>query len=122
MTPEGIVAAVLLVAMTVLWLGLPLLRRPAVLADAEQEKRRLILEQDYQRVLTNISDLDEDFATSKIDEADYRAEREAWVGQAVQILKALDSEPAAEPSGSIPTTGGDIDEAIEAAVAAYRKK
>lgn len=115
-------AAVLLVAMTVLWLGLPLLRRPAVLADAEQEKRRLILEQDYQRVLTNISDLDEDFATSKIDEADYRAEREAWVGQAVQILKALDSEPAAEPSGSIPTTGGDIDEAIEAAVAAYRKK
>ncbi len=77
------------------------------------------LGQYYERVLTNIRDLDEDYATGKIDRADYQPEREAWVQRGIQLLRAQDELAAASAE---PQSAERIDRAIETAVAAYRQR
>ncbi len=76
----------------------------------------------YERVLTNMRDLDEDYATGKIDEADYRNEREVWAHRGIRLLRVRDGLEARQ---SLVTAGDGnadkIDEAIEAAISAYRE-
>lgn len=93
MSLPGLAAALLLAALVVLWIALPLLRRPdretvAATDSASRQRERLLLY--YSRVLRNIHDLDEDFATGKLDEAEYQQEREAWAQRGVAALQALD--------------------------------
>lgn len=71
----------------------------------------------YARVLTNIRDLDEDFSTDKISEADYRQEREVWVQRGIRLLRAQDQIHAQNPPDD-----QQIDRAIEAAVRAQREE
>lgn len=71
----------------------------------------------YARVLTNIRDLDEDFSTDKISEADYHQEREVWVQRGIQLLRAQDQLHAQNPADDQQT-----DRAIEAAVRAQREE
>lgn len=94
---------------------------------SEQDDLQLQVQRDrvqvyYERVLTNIRDLDEDYATGKIDEADYRDEREVWVHRGVRLLRVRDGLDARQ---SLVTEGDadadKIDEAIEAAISAYRE-
>jgi hypothetical protein len=44
----------------------------------------------YERVLTTIRDLDEDYSTGKMPEESYRQEREIWSQRGVEVLQALD--------------------------------
>ena len=70
-----------------------------------------------EQVLTQLRDLDFDHAMSKINEADYAAQRAQLVVQGVALLKQLDALGAAgEAAGS----DGSADETIEAAVARRR--
>jgi hypothetical protein len=117
MSPEGIVITLALLIITALWVGAPLLRRetPRLSDDALLHKQRL--QAYYERVLTNIRDLDEDHATGKISTATYEVEREVWVERGIQLLKALDSL-----GGQASATGETVDDEIEAAIAAYRVK
>lgn len=69
----------------------------------------------YERVLTNIRDLDEDLATDKISDADHRREREVWVARGIALLRLQDQLEAQQNEAA------DIDALIEAAVAAYRE-
>ena len=74
----------------------------------------------YARVLTNIRDLDEDFSTGKIGPDDYRREREVWMQRGIRLLRVQDQ---LDTQGSLARAGSDaerIDQAIEAAVSAYR--
>lgn len=92
--------------------------RPSAGSSLRLESERVQLY--YERVLTNIRDLDEDFATGKINEDDYRAEREVWAQRGIRLLRAQDQ---LEREGSPLAAGEDaerIDRAIEEAVAAYR--
>lgn len=70
----------------------------------------------YERVLTNIRDLDEDFATDKISEGDYRVERDVWAQRGIQLLRVQDQLEHEVDS----LDDAKIDRAIEEAVAAYR--
>ena len=70
----------------------------------------------YERVLTNIRDLDEDQRTGKIGAAEYARERELWLRQGIGLLRALDEHDARD--GDI---ADDIDAAIEAAILAARE-
>lgn len=72
----------------------------------------------YERVLTNIRDLDEDLATGKISAANHGREREVWVARGMALLR-LQDQLGAQQQAAAETT--DLDEMIEAAVAAYRK-
>ena len=125
MSIGGLLLALVLTTVALIWIGLPLLRRGASTAqvDALADKQRERLLVYYERVMTNIRDLDEDHATGKIADADYSAERESWVERGVQVLKALQGEAVVRPAPSAPddaAVDAAIDEAIEAAISAYR--
>jgi hypothetical protein len=119
MSIEGLVVALALLIGAALWIGAPLLRRqPPKRSDSRQHERLLMY---YERVLTNIRDLDEDHATGKLNTADYEVEREQWVRRGVELLKALDNlhdVPLAASEAAVEET---IDDEIEAAIAAYRR-
>ncbi len=73
----------------------------------------------YARALTNISDLDEDFAAGKISEADYQEEREVWAHRGIQLLR-VQAQLEAQRSLADSADAERIDRAIEAAVLARR--
>jgi hypothetical protein len=124
-SPEGVIIALVLFAGALVWVIAPLIRGARGEGDALAQKRRERLLVYYERVLTNLRDLDEDFATGKIAEPEYHDERETWVQRGIQVLRAMD---ALEAEGQPPAAADDeaidreIDSAIEAAVAAYRNK
>lgn len=131
MSTEGILITILLAAISLGWVVMPLVRTASggsAAHDAVMKRRERLLIY-YERVVTNIRDLDEDRATGKISEADYTDEREGWVQRGIQVLKALDGL-ADEPS--MPVTkqqrvdeaaiDREIDASIEAAIAARRAR
>ena len=58
--------------------------------------------------------------TGKINEVDYRDEREVWLHRGIRLLRVRDDLDARQSLVSTDSTGGDIDGAIEAAIMAYR--
>ncbi|MCY4064448.1 MAG: hypothetical protein OXG53_18930 [Chloroflexi bacterium] len=117
----------LLLALVLSLIALAIVAHP-LLGAARQRRRSgssLGLESErvktyYERVLSNIRDLDEDFATGKISEDDYHAEREVWAQRGIRLLRVQDQ---LEREGSSPMAGADperLDRALEEAVAAYR--
>ena len=128
MSIAGLVTFLILIALTSLFIAMPLLRKGS--ADTgdtlhiQMQKERLLVY--YERVLTNVRDLDEDHATGKMPDADYAAEREDWMLRGVQVLRTLD---ALEDHSVIPdamqtdeaSVDEAIDDAIEATIAARRK-
>lgn len=117
----------LLIALVLSIAALAIVARPLLL-PARRERaaaENLRLQRDrlaayYERVLTNIRDLDEDMATGKINQVDYESEREAWVGRGIRLLRAQDRlERECSPLVEADDREG-IDRAIEEAVAAYR--
>lgn len=97
-------------------------RTQADSARIEKQRERLLVY--YERVLTNLRDLDEDHATGKMLDKDYAAEREEWMVRGVQVLKAIDTleEQSIIPTDIRDDAGVDeaIDDAVEASIAAYR--
>ena len=116
----------LLIALVLSLIALAIVARPLLLparrervAESSRRHQRDRVATYYERVLTNIRDLDEDFATGKISEADYRAEREVWVLRGIRLLRVRDQlERDENPDGD---DAARIDRAIEEAVAAYRE-
>ena len=95
----------------------PLLRPAAAESSHGRHEQLDRVQAYYARVLTNIRDLDEDFSTDKISEADYRQERDVWVQRGIRLLRAQDQLNAQNPPDDQP-----IDRAIEAAVRAQREE
>ncbi len=120
MSIEGFIIGLVFVAVTGLWVAFPWLeRRPASAKDVLLEKQEEYLRVVYERVLGNIRDLDEDYSTGKIGSDDYEVEREKWTQRGIQILRTMDKQGSIE----VDTAGGETaDDAIEAAIAAYRNK
>ena len=122
MSIPGLLIALLLSLVALAIVARPLLR-PARQRRVDGSSLRLESERVqsyYERALTNIRDLDEDFATGKIGEDDYREEREVWAQRGIRLLRAQDR---LEREGNPLAAGEDserIDRAIEEAVAAYR--
>lgn len=128
MSTEGLLASLIVTVLVVVWVAMPLFRKDRgsasdVLLVQKQRERLLVY---YERVLTNIRDLDEDHSTGKMNTEDYETERESWVQQGVQILKALDQIKDKHISAPRHTDRGAIDraadDAIEAAIASYKQK
>lgn len=127
MSIAGLVFFLLLLGGTGVLVVMPLLRRESE-AGAESlhlHKQRERLLAYYERVLTNLRDLDEDHITGKMPDDAYAAEREDWMQRGVEVLKTLD---ALDEHSVIPASIHDeaavdeaIDDAIEAAIAARRQ-
>ena len=88
MSLAGLLAALLLTLLALTIAAYPLLRRQA--STGVRPSSPLDLETSYRRVLINIRDLDEDFATGKLDAHSYRDERETWVGRGIELLRQID--------------------------------
>jgi hypothetical protein len=127
MSAAGLVFGLLVIIAAIIWIGTPFLRRDQKQKndDALLQKQRERLLLIYERVLTNIRDLDEDHSTGKMQTTDYEIEREAGVQRGIQVLKALDRLDDHEPiTDSVDDEVIDhaIDDEIEQAIAAYRTK
>lgn len=122
MSNASLLLGLLLLTAAIVWIGLPLVRSRNLSQPLETRQRDRLLAY-YDRVLTNVRDLDEDFATGKMNEAEYHTERDLWVGRGIQVLKALDQGialPLPTQEQAQAPTDGSIDDAIEAAVTRYR--
>ncbi len=119
----GLLISLVLTALAVLLVVYPLVRpsreRNSSQDSIQQQTDRV--QAYYERVLTNIRDLDEDFATGKIRETDYQEEREVWVHRGIRLLRVqdqLDAQHSLVDSAS--ADAENIDRAIEATIRAYR--
>ena len=124
MSIPGLIIALLLSLIALAIVARPLLgpARQRRLAERGLSRERERVQIYYDRVLTNIRDLDEDFATGKINEDDYRAEREVWAQRGIQLLRVRDQLEREGNPLAAGADGGRIDRAIEEAVAAYRER
>jgi aminoglycoside phosphotransferase (APT) family kinase protein len=119
MSIEGLIVSTALAVLVALWIGFPWLRgerRQAEISTVERQRERLTVY--YSRVLRNIHDLDEDYATGKLNPDEYGQEREAWVARGVAALKALDELDAAHPVVNANADDTSVDEAIDDAIEA----
>jgi len=82
----GLTMAVIVAA----YVAAPFTARSRVIAVPEESLRER-LQAERTRVLTALRDLDFDFQTGKLGEADYRAAREKYAARGVEILKELDA-------------------------------
>jgi hypothetical protein len=123
---EGLIASLVLIGLAALYIALPLLRSDKrKMSDASLQKQSERLLVYYERVLTNLRDLDEDHLTGKITVDEYQAEREEWMQRGVQVLKALDhlaEQQIVSDTRLLDEADIDqaVDDAIEAAIARRR--
>jgi|GEM_PF-419073 len=119
----GLSISIVLVLITVLIVVYPLVRQTStqVTSDTAIQQQRERAQAYYDRVLTNIRDLDEDFTTDKISEADHQAERDVWVHRGIRLLRVLDQLDAQHSLVDNQAVDiASIDDAIEEAIKAYR--
>jgi hypothetical protein len=88
----GLLVAVIGFLVLCLWIGAPLLQKPRQSGQDEAIIREKdTLKMAYSAAIRSIRDLDEDFATGKIPEADYQRERERWMTEGTDLLRELDA-------------------------------
>jgi aminoglycoside phosphotransferase (APT) family kinase protein len=114
MSNASIVVAFVLATLLLVWLALPILRgyyhSPTV---TPVEQQRIRLQRYYTRVLQNLHDIDEDFATGKLDADQHRHLREQWIQRGIQALKALDALETDHLLAEEPIGDDALDQAIE---------
>jgi hypothetical protein len=124
-----LISVLVLAAISVVAIGLPFIRLRKidnVSAAARERKEHDELLTAYERVLSTIRDLDEDYNTGKLPQATYERERGFWAEQGVAMLQELepDAEAAVQQSAAAQQDNRQADEvldqAIEDAIRAYR--
>lgn len=124
MSLEGLILSLILFALVLVFIGAPLLTRRALNTVQAAQRQRERLQVYYDRVLHNLHDLDEDYATGKLDTHDYTAERALWTQRGIAALKQIDTLDSAhllaDASADTATIDRDIEQMIEASIAAYK--
>ncbi len=118
MSIPGLLISLLLALIAIAIVARPFFTRATDRRVAESDYQSERVGNYYERVLTNIRDLDEDLATGKISAADHGREREVWVARGIALLRLQDQLGAQQQAAD---ERSDIDARIDAAVAAYRQ-
>lgn len=119
----GLVTAIVMLLILVMFTALPLLRQQQQSQQAFSNKQRERALTYYERVLTNIRDLDDDLATEKIHQEEYEIERARWMERGVALLKMLDElDQTHHIVANEDANDADIDEAIEEALSAKQSQ
>jgi len=118
MSIGGLLAFLVLILLVVAYVGAPFVakyRNQSSTENIQHQRDRVLVY--YERVITNVRDLEEDFATGKIAHNEYQSERELWAQRGVELLKLLDSLDAQESLIETNTNDeAEIDAAIEQAI------
>lgn len=128
MSTTAMIVSIVLVSLALFFVFLPFLRRASgdAAAAALLRKRHDELLTSYERVLSSIRDLDEDFQIGKIDAETHQREREYWAEQGVALLKEIEADIARSGGPRRRLKNEDaradqaLDAAIEEAIMAYR--
>ena len=101
----ALVVGALLAVVAVAIVARPFLREPAPASDlldelSEPERRRLQLEEERDRALATLKELEFDHRTGKVSDEDYRAQLGPLRQRAAEALRALD--PRAEATHEVP--------------------
>ncbi len=124
MSLEGLLFSVVMFALVLVFIGAPLLSRRKLDTVQAAQRQRERLQVYYERVLHSLHDLDEDYATGKLDADDYTQERELWTQRGIAALKQLEKLDTAHllagASADTATIDRDIEQLIEASIAAYK--
>jgi len=126
MTIGSILLGLAMLVLVGLFIARPLIK-PESRSKQELTLRQALLTQ-KEALLIQIKNLDFDYETGKMPEADYRQQRDGLMVEATAVLKQLDAldegeisaDPALEPEMVASTS--DTEAAIEAAIAARRTK
>lgn len=138
MSIEGLIVALGMLALCLLYLALPFLRlrrSSGMVEQINQQKQREVLLNAYERVLSTIRDLDDDFNTGKLAEDVYQTERAQWSERGVALLQALEQADTSKTvkakaagksaNGKAAPTDAPadkaLDDAVEQAIANYIK-
>jgi hypothetical protein len=116
----GIVASLAMLLVLLLYVLQPLIQSAKSTRAAQDRQRERALAY-YERVLTNIRDLDEDHITDKIADDEYTSEREVWVQRGIKLLKLIDNLDTQQTIVDS-ADDADIDMAIEVAIAAHKQR
>ena len=87
------------------YLGFPIFSKtgPQVIASSEEiiEERRRTLFQERESSYVALADLDEDYETGKLSEADYQTLREDLLQETAQVIMQLESESLSDVEAEI---------------------
>ena len=108
----GLAIATVLALILLILIARPFFALPATIDSFRNRQRERALSY-YERVLSNIRDLDDDHSAGKISAEEYNTERELWMNRGVRLLAMLDELNAAQDI--IENTKAD-DAAIDAAI------
>jgi hypothetical protein len=122
MSIEGIGVAFVIALSFAVWIALPFIERVITVRSTrtpvERQRERLLIY--YERVLRNIHDIDEDYATGKLSEDDYALERERWAQRGIAALRKLDElnsqNLVAPEKATVSAIDSAIDQSIESAL------
>lgn len=113
----GLISAITMFVVLIAMIVAPLLKQQSQSGLSFSNKQRERALSYYERVLSNIRDLDDDLATQKIHGDEYQVERERWMERGVALLKMLEELDEAHPIISDKNANdAAIDAAIEDAI------
>lgn len=129
MSIEGLVITLLILGVSIAYLAVPFFRRTITLKDAalQQQKEHETLLVSYERILTTIRDIDEDYQLGKLPQDAYSELREKWAERGASVLESLEKLNGHKPKEKkkVETASPDadtvLDDAIEQAIANYVK-
>jgi hypothetical protein len=130
MSIEGLGITLLILALSIAYMAQPFFRRAAAPKNEvlQQQKERDALLTTYERILTTIRDIDEDYQLGKLPQEAYAELREQWAERGAAVLEALDKldghkAKKKKKTEEVAATDADaaLDEAIEQAIANYVK-
>lgn len=126
MTTEALIIVIVMLIVSVAAIAMPFIsarraKRQENVITLQKARDELLTS--YERVLSTIRDLDDDFQTGKLGESEYRQEREYWAEMGVRLLRQLDPNgvPGEEPAPARTGHAADqvLDDAIEHAIQQY---
>ncbi|MGQ9908218.1 MAG: hypothetical protein ACUVS2_05205 [Candidatus Flexifilum sp.] len=126
MSSEALILSLIMMAISIVVVALPLLRRSQLEQQRARESERLKLLAAYERALVTVRDLDEDYSIGKLPEEQYRAERAIWSERGAAILEMLEqyADVGHQPrvrGAAAKVPANPADDPIESAIAAYIK-
>lgn len=121
MTLEGLIGLVVMLIGGLVYIGFPFMTKRNALSDTR--KRELDMSRDelittYERVLSTLRDLEDDYKSHKIPPEDYEYEREYWSQYGIRVLKMLEGEHVPEPD--MDDSELYLDHSVEEAIQNYR--
>lgn len=125
MSIEGLIGLVVMVILGLVGIGMPFLTTKS--SSNNVRKRELEMTRDelittYERVLSTLRDLEDDYKSHKIHAVDYEREHDYWSQYGIRLLQLLDGDTVVENATQHTDDDDDVylDHNVEEAIKNYR--